>query len=193
MLFQVKQTYNADDLWALHNVEKKKYRVHRGVAVYIKICALMGILVLVGTLVGSTVWTIGALEDPIFIFAVSITLIWAFFIPGAILILAQVAFLRKERINEDSLRECKERTYTFFDDHFRIEEDSSTIENQYSVIKKFIEKDDHFFIYIAVNTAYVIRKSCFTAGMPEDFGPFMREKYRTKGMDTPEKGLEKHE
>lgn len=190
MLFQVKQKYDEDDLWALHNVEAKKYRIHQGVEAYLRICALMGILVLIGAAVGIIVWAVQSFGGQKFLFVIFLALLWGLFIPNAIRMLARVAFAYTKEIDEDSLKECKERTYTFFDDHFTIEDDNSTVENQYSVVTKFIEKEEHFFIYIAVNVAYVIRKSCFVVGTPEEFGSFMREKYRTKDMNTPEKGLD---
>ncbi len=191
VLFQVKQTYDADDLWALCEVEGKRRRVGEGVVVYMQICALVGILVWVGALVGLVVWALTVFEGPAFVVILIVTFVSALFIPVDIMILARLAFSPREQINEDSLRGCTERTYTFYDDHFSIEDSNSTTESQYSVITKFFEKDDRFFLYISVNEAYIIRKDSFIFGTPGDFGPFMREKYRTKDMNTPEKGLDK--
>ncbi len=191
VLFQVKQTYDADDLWALCEVEGKRHRVSQVATVYMQICALMGILVLVGALVGLVVWAVAVFDGPAFVVILIVTFVSALFIPIDILILGRVAFSIGGGIDENSLRKCKERTYTFFDDHFRIEDGDSATENQYSIMTKFFEKGDRFFIYISANEAYIIRKECFVSGAPEEFGAFMREKYRTKDMNTPEKGLDK--
>ncbi len=190
MRFQVKQTIDADDLWAFCEVEGKRHRVSQVATVYMQICALMGILVLAGVLIGLVVWAVVSFEEPVFIVLVIMTFVLALFIPIDILILGRMAFSIGEGIDENSLRKCKEHTFTFFDDHFSIEDGDSATDNQYSVVTKFFEKGDRFFIYFSANEAYIIRKDCFVSGTPEDFGAFMREKYRTKDMNTPEKGLD---
>lgn len=190
MLFQVRQTYDDDDIEIVRKTEKKKYRIGKATAIYMRFSAVAGILGLICLsviLVWKTVLVLWGHAMAILLSVIcwEVFGIVMLFLP-ACTFLFQFAFPKEK--GKKSPQE-KELVFSFEEDHFSVDDgqDESTI--SYRSLDKFLEKDDHFLLY-APGGCFPIRKSCFVVGTPEEFGPFIREKYRTKDMDTPEKGLD---
>lgn len=185
ILFQIKQKYNEDDLLALYKLNQKRTRSIWGKQMYTRVCALAGALVLLAITGVGLVWTMTKFY--LFPLPLLLLIIWTALIPRAIGLLIAVAFYPS--IDKKSLKEAQERTISFYGDHFTVEDVNTTTEYKYKGINKFLETNSHCFIYIATWSAIILRKSCFVVGASKDFGPFMKEKYRTKDMEPSEKGL----
>ena len=188
LLFQVKQTYTEDDLEIVRKTEKKKFRLSKAKVLWFRVSAMAGVLGLI-TLSGSIIWkTITMCEQLGLMLVMSLTAVWGLtfiFVPACILLL-KMAFPgegAKKSSDENEL------VFSFEEDHFTFSDGRNEGKMSYSSLEKFIEKDEHFLLYVDAG-CFPLRKTCFVVGSPEEFGPFMREKYRTKDMDTPEKGLD---
>lgn len=186
-LFQARQRLDEDDLRALYELERKKYRSKRGLLIYIRACAFVTALVLVFASGALICWTLYAFLSAAFVWSPLLLLAWTLFIPNSILILIQYAFPKK--IEKKSLKQVPENLFSFYEDHFSVSSDTGAEQAQYTCVTKYVEKDGRFFIFVATNMAYVLRKTSFVVGTPEEFSRFMREKYRTKDMKPSEKGL----
>lgn len=186
MLFQVRQRYNEDDLRALDLLHQKKNRLIKTRAIYFRVCAAVTAVVLLFA-TGLVIFRVlSSVVRGTILLDYLIMAVWFVFIPAAIVLLIQITFSRT--VNKAPL-DYPERVYAFYEDYFIVEEPGLTVKRAYAYVNKFVETDDRFFLYIDVNLAYILRRSCFTAGTPEEFGPFLREKYRTKDLDPTEKGL----
>jgi len=190
MLFQVKQTYDEDDLSTVYKTERKKLRVSRAKVLYSCVTSLAGALGLILLSVGVFWWAVssclGKWPWMLIVPCVAIFILEMLFLPPIILLIktGTTASMWPKPPNME-----QELTFIFDEDSFSLADKSSKSIFRYQEVKKFLEEENHFLIYI--NTGCIpIRKNCFIVGEPEEFGTFMREKYRTKDIDTPEKGLD---
>ena len=190
MLFQVKQIYDEDDLSTVYKTERKKLRVSRAKVLYSCVTSLAGALGLILLSVGIFWWAVSSClgKGPwmLIVPCVAILILEMLFLPPIILLFktGTTASMWPKPPNME-----QELTFIFDEDSFSLADKSSKSIFRYQEVKRFLEKENHFLIYI--NTGCIpIRKNCFIVGAPEEFGPFMREKYRTKDIDTPEKGLD---
>lgn len=190
MLFQVKQTYEEGDLSIVYKTEKKKLRVSQAKALYFRFTALAGALGLIFLSIGALWWAVSTFFDQwpltLIVPCIVVLTVEALFL-SPIILLFKTGTTGEMHPKPPTMEQ--ELTFTFDEDSFSLADKSSKSIFRYQEVKKFLEKENHFLIYI--NTGCIpIRKNCFVIGLPEEFGPFMREKYRTKDMDIPEKGLD---
>lgn len=190
MLFQVKQTYEEDDLSIVYKTEKKKLRISQAKALYIRLSSLAGALGLI-FVSGEVLWwavsaCLGQWPSILIVPCIVALIMEALFLPPIIL-LFNTGTMGGMRPKPPTMEQ--ELTITFDADSFSLADKSSKSIFRYQEVKKFLEKENHFLIYINAG-CIPIRKNCFVVGSAEEFGPFMREKYRTKDMEQPEKGLD---
>lgn len=193
LLFQARRRLGEDDLRAFYDLERRKYRSMKGLLIYIRACAFITALGLIFASGALIFWSMYA-SATVTIWAPLLLLVWLMAVLPAVVLLIQYAF--PQRIKKSPLKQSPDTVFSFYADHFTVSDENSTVHAQYKVISKYVEKDARFFIFLSNNVAYILQRSSFVVGTPEEFSRFMREKYRTKDLPPaeettrpPEKGL----
>ena len=93
--------------------------------------------------------------------------------------------IRKE-LKSKKIKNEEENTYNFYKHHFKVKNKQGEPNILYLKIKKVLETDTHFYIYLTKNSAYVVAKKGFIKGNSEEFSQFLRKRvlFRYKNKKT---------
>jgi len=81
-----------------------------------------------------------------------------------------------KELKSDKIQKEKEFTFLFFDKHFKIR-DKLQVENiKYYKLYKIFETSTFFYLYIDRTHAFLLDKSHFSIGSPEEFSEFIHKK-----------------
>ncbi|MCI8443646.1 MAG: YcxB family protein [Clostridia bacterium] len=71
----------------------------------------------------------------------------------------------------------KEFTFLFFEKHFKIRDKLQVESIKYRKLYKIFETPTFFYLYLDKTHAFLLDKSSFSIGSPEDFSEFIHNKY----------------
>lgn len=85
-------------------------------------------------------------------------------------------FLIKKEASSKKVQKKMENTYTFYDDFVIISNGKDRVKLKYSKFYKIFEEPDRFYLYLDKNHSYLLLKSNFSIGNPNDFYTFIKRK-----------------
>lgn len=79
-------------------------------------------------------------------------------------------------LHSEKFQKEKEFSFVFFEDHFEIRNKIYRDISYYNKLKHIYETKDFFYLYINKDYAYLLSKSGFITGTPNNFANFIRKK-----------------
>ena len=80
---------------------------------------------------------------------------------------------KSEKIQKELLN-----TFTFYSKYFTVQNNLGKTQIKYYKIYKFYSTSNYFYIHLDKNNAFLLSKSNFTVGTPNDFEKFIKSKLR---------------
>lgn len=186
MLFQVRQTYQKEDFYALASVAAQYGAVKRGLPPTTFSFVIGGLMCLLGVsgilnALPSVIQGAGKLD---------LLILGTAFLAGGLLVL----LVKKKNIIgwltwRNYPQKNTEVPLEFFEDHFVSYGVGVESHTNYTAIKKLFEDTAHYFLFTGENMAIMIRKDSFVQGDQTEFGVWIKEKLKQK----PEKAIEEDE
>lgn len=91
-------------------------------------------------------------------------------------LLHPVSEISKE-YKSDKIKNKKEFTFYFYEKNFKIRDNMNHEIMKYFKLYKIYETNDFFYLYSDKTHSYIIEKSGFTKGNPDEFSKFLKTKY----------------
>ena len=91
-------------------------------------------------------------------------------------LLRPISEISKE-YKSDKIKNKKEFTFSFYEKSFKVRNQMDYEIFKYFKLYKIFETKDFFYLYSDKTHSYIIEKSGFTKGNPDDFSKFLKNKY----------------
>lgn len=160
MLFKNKTTYDLELYQKFQNFHNSKYQF--GYRFYTLFFVVLILFCSIGNFVTNNV-PLGAL----FLIVLLVFISWRFFYP--------YFFIRKEASSK-KITNHMTNIYTFFDKYIKIKNTQGPFQFSYRKLTKVFETKDTFYLYINKTHSFIVQKSGFLVGTPDDFSGFIKQK-----------------
>lgn len=84
--------------------------------------------------------------------------------------------LKRDFEGENSANNSIQHIFSFYDNQFKVENDKGTFTYRYFSINRVLETTKYFYLYTTKEDAFLISKSKFSIGTPQEFAKFMKQK-----------------
>ena len=86
----------------------------------------------------------------------------------------------KKEVKKKAITKTQSFNFYFYDKYFKIKDNLNFYKQSYFKLHKVYETDEFFYLYVNKQYSFIIDKSGFTKGTPQEFSDFIKKKVLLK-------------